>query len=120
MRGTDELVFVPLGGLGEIGMNFALYGLGPKGDRKWLLVDCGVTFAGPQEAGIDIIVPDPRYLGQIQRNIVAGIITHAHEDHIGAVADLWPWLKCPLYATPFAAGLFEARGLNDWRRSRSR
>jgi ribonuclease J len=113
MRGADELVFVPLGGLGEIGMNLALYGFGPKSDRKWLLVDCGVTFAGPHEPGIDLIVPDPRYLGQIQRNIVAGVITHAHEDHIGALADLWPWLKCPIYATPFAAGMFESRVLNE-------
>ena len=110
---VDALLFVPLGGLGEIGMNLALYGLGPKGERKWLLVDCGVTFAGPQEAGIDIIVPDPRFIGQIQRDLVGGIITHAHEDHIGAIADLWPWLKCPLYATPFAAGLFEMRVLNE-------
>jgi ribonuclease J len=113
MRGVDELVFVPLGGLGEIGMNLALYGLGSRSERKWLLVDCGVTFAGPQEAGIEIIVPDPRFLGQIQRNIVAGIITHAHEDHIGAIADLWPWINCPLYATPFAAGLFQMRVLNE-------
>jgi len=113
MRGADELIFVPLGGLGEIGMNLALYGLGSKSDRKWLLVDCGVTFAGPQEAGIDIIVPDPRFLGQIQRNIVAGIITHAHEDHIGALADLYPWMNCPIYATPFAAGLFQMRVLNE-------
>ncbi len=114
MRGAgDELLFVPLGGLGEIGMNLTLYGLGSKSDRKWLLVDCGVTFAGPQEAGIDIIVPDPRFIGQIQRDLVGGIITHAHEDHIGAIADLWPWLNCPLYATPFAAGLFQMRVLNE-------
>ncbi len=113
MRGSDELVFVPLGGLGEIGMNLALYGLGAKSERKWLMVDCGVTFAGPQETGIDIIVPDPRFLGQIQRNLVGGIITHAHEDHIGAIADLWPWLNCQLYATPFAAGLFQMRVLNE-------
>ncbi|MHB8885063.1 MAG: ribonuclease J [Methylovirgula sp.] len=110
---VDELLFVPLGGLGEIGMNLSLYGLGPKGNRKWLMVDCGVTFAGPQEAGIDIIVPDPRFIGQIQRDLVGGIITHAHEDHIGAIADLWPWLNCPLYATPFAAGLFEMRVLKE-------
>lgn len=113
MRGADELLFVPLGGLGEIGMNLALYGLGSKADRKWLLVDCGVAFAGPQEAGIDIMVPDPRFIGQIQRDLVGAIITHAHEDHIGAIADLWPWLNCPLYATPFAAGLFQARVLKE-------
>ncbi len=110
---VDELLFVPLGGLGEIGMNLALYGFGSRADRKWLLVDCGVTFAGPQEAGIDIIVPDPRFIGQIQRDLVGAIITHAHEDHIGALADLWPWLGCPLYATPFAAGLFEMRVLAE-------
>jgi ribonuclease J len=110
---ADEFLFVPLGGLGEIGMNLALYGFGPRADRKWLMVDCGVTFAGPKEVGIDIIVPDPRFLGEIQKKLVAGIITHAHEDHIGAVADLWPWLNCPLYATPFAAGLLEARVLGE-------
>lgn len=110
---NEQLVFVPLGGFGEIGMNLALYGFGRKGKRKWLMVDCGVTFAGPQYAGIDIIVPDPRFLGEIGRDLVAGIITHAHEDHIGAIADLWPWLGCPLYATRFAAGLFEARVLTE-------
>jgi ribonuclease J len=112
-RGADELLFVPLGGLGEIGMNLAVYGFGPKTDRKWLMVDCGVTFAGPELAGVDLIVPDPRFLASIQRNLVGCVITHAHEDHIGAVADLWPTFKCPLYATPFAAGLLQARVLNE-------
>lgn len=109
----DELVFVPLGGLGEIGINLALYGYGPKGRRKWLMVDCGVGFAGPEEAGIDIMVPDTRFIERVRQDLVGIIITHAHEDHIGAVTDLWPRLGCPLYATSFAAGLFEARKYNE-------
>ncbi|MGP0061654.1 MAG: ribonuclease J [Beijerinckiaceae bacterium] len=114
MPGTqDELVFVPLGGLGEIGMNLALYGYGPKRRRKWLMVDCGIGFAGPEEAGIEILVPDTRFIEQVKQDLVGLVITHAHEDHIGAVADLWPRLGCAVYATPFAAGLFEMRRLGE-------
>jgi ribonuclease J len=109
----DELVFVPLGGLGEIGMNLALYGYGPNGRRKWLMVDCGIAFAGPEEAGIEILLPDIRFVDKLRRDLVGLVISHAHEDHIGAVVDLWPRLGCPLYATPFAAGLFEARKLGE-------
>src|ERR1700722_2851930 len=109
----DELVFVPLGGLGEIGMNLALYGFGPKGRRKWLMVDCGVGFAGPEEAGIDILVADTRFIERVRQDLVGIIITHAHEDHIGAVTDLWPRLGCPLYATRFAASLLETRRLSE-------
>lgn len=109
MNGADELVFVPLGGLGEIGMNIALYGLGPKGRRKWLMVDCGLTFAEPERAGIEIILPDVQFAEKIKRDLVGLVITHGHEDHIGALADLWPRLECPVYATPFAAGLFATR-----------
>ena len=109
----DELVFVPLGGLGEIGMNLSLYGFGPKGRRKWLMVDCGVAFAGPEEAGIEILVPDTRFIEKVRQDLLGLVVTHAHEDHIGAVADLWPRLGCPVYATPFAAGLFEMRRLGE-------
>jgi ribonuclease J len=109
----DELVFVPLGGLGEIGMNLALYGFGPKRRRKWLMVDCGLGFAGPDEVGIEIIVPDTRFIEHVKQDLVGLVITHAHEDHIGAVADLWPRLGCPVYATPFAAGLYEMRRLGE-------
>jgi ribonuclease J len=109
----DELVFVPLGGLGEIGMNLALYGHGAKGRRKWLMVDCGVAFAGPEEPGIEILLPDTRFIEKMRHDLVGIIITHAHEDHIGALADLWPRLGCPIYATPFAAGLFEMRKLGE-------
>jgi ribonuclease J len=111
--GDDELVFVPLGGLGEIGMNLALYGFGPKGRRKWLMVDCGIAFAGPDAVGIDLIVPDVSFVDKIRPDLIGLIITHAHEDHIGAVADLWPRLQCPLYATRFAKGLLETKRLAE-------
>jgi ribonuclease J len=111
--GADELVFVPLGGLGEIGMNMALYGFGPKQSRKWIMVDCGIGFAGPEQAGIDLIVPDTRFVEKIRPNLLGLIITHAHEDHIGAVADLWSSFKCRLYATPFAAGLLKMKKLSE-------
>ena len=92
--GSDELVFVPLGGLGEIGMNLALYGFGRKGRIKWLMVDCGVAFAGPDLPGIDLMVPDISFIEKMRDDLAGLVITHAHEDHIGAVADLWPtaWL----------------------------
>jgi len=111
--GQDELVFVPLGGLGEIGMNLALYGFGAKQNRKWIMVDCGIGFAGPEQAGIDLIVPDTHFVDKIRPNLLGLIITHAHEDHIGAVADLWSGFKCKLYATPFAAGLLKMKRLSE-------
>ena len=110
---NDELVFLPLGGLGEIGMNAALYGFGPKNKRKWLMVDCGVAFAGPDLPGIDLILPDIAFIDKIRKDLVGLIITHAHEDHIGAVADLWPRLGCQLYATRFAAGLLQNKRLSE-------
>ncbi len=110
---NTDLVFAPLGGLGEIGMNAALYGFGPKGRRKWLMVDLGVAFAGPDLPGIDLIMPDLTFIERNRKDLVGLVITHAHEDHIGAVARLWPRLGCPLYATRFAAGLLEVRRLNE-------
>ena len=110
---SDELVFVPLGGLGEIGMNAALYGCGPKARRKWILIDLGLAFAGPEEPGIDLIMPDLSFAESIKKDLLALIITHAHEDHIGAVASLWPRLGVPLYATRFAAGLLRTRRLSE-------
>jgi ribonuclease J len=111
--GDNELVFVPLGGLGEIGMNLALYGFGPKQNRRWIMVDCGLGFAGPEQVGIDLIVPDIHFVEKIRPNLLGLIITHAHEDHIGAVADLWSAFKCRLYATPFAAGLLKLKRLSE-------
>jgi ribonuclease J len=110
MPKSDELVFLPLGGSGEIGMNFNAYGFGPAHRRQWIVVDCGITFGRESETpGVDIIMPDIRFLAE-QRETVLGIVaTHAHEDHIGAIAPLWPSLKCPIYATPFTARLIEGK-----------
>jgi len=106
----SELLFAPLGGIGEIGMNLSIYGFGDGRRRQWLIVDCGVSFAAEEHLpGVDLILPDIRFLIEERRNIVGLVLTHAHEDHIGALIDLWPRLNVPLYATPFAAALFEAR-----------
>jgi ribonuclease J len=113
VNGADEFVFVALGGLGEIGMNAALYGFGPPRRRKWIMVDCGLTFAGPDLPGVDLVYPDITFIEKIQVDLLALVITHAHEDHVGAIAALWPRLRCPLYATPFAAGLLQARRLSE-------
>jgi ribonuclease J len=111
--GYDELVFVPLGGLGEIGMNLALYGYGRKGSWKWLVVDCGVAFAGPDLAGIDILIPDISFIEKMRGDLAGLVITHAHEDHIGALTEIWPRLGCKLYATSFAAALFGAKRVGE-------
>lgn len=113
IRSSDQLVFVPLGGLGEIGMNAALYGFGPEGRRKWILVDCGLSFAGPEAPGVDIVLPDLRYIIEERANLLGIVITHAHEDHIGALAALWPSLRAPVYCTQFAAGLLATRRLSE-------
>jgi ribonuclease J len=113
MTDDNELVFAALGGLGEIGMNCALYGYGPANARKWLMVDLGVAFAGEDLPGIDLIMPDLGFIEKAKQNLVGVVITHAHEDHVGALADLWPSLGAPVYATRFAAGLAEARRLGE-------
>jgi ribonuclease J len=102
VRDGDELVFLPLGGSNEIGMNFNLYGYGPPDDRKWIVVDLGVTFGDQTTPGVEIILPDPEFIEAYADDILGIVLTHAHEDHIGAVAWLWPRLKAPLYATPFS------------------
>ena len=105
-RLPDELVFLPLGGSGEIGMNFNAYGFGPPNDRRWIIVDCGVLFGREGSSpGVDLIMPDIRFLAEQHENVLGIIATHAHEDHIGAIAHLWPSLRCPVYATPFTARL---------------
>ncbi len=105
----DEFVFLPLGGVGEIGMNFALYGFGPPDDREWIIVDCGVTFPTAELPGADLVMPDISFIEGERQNLRGMIITHAHEDHYGAVLDLWPRLKCPVFASPFTAALMEAK-----------
>src|SRR6201996_7477352 len=106
----DELVFLPLGGSGEIGMNFNAYGYGPEHDRQWIIVDCGVLFGREGNTpGVDLILPDIRYLMERRETVLGIIATHAHEDHIGAIAPLWPGLRCPIYATPFTARLIAGK-----------
>ena len=104
----DDFVFVPLGGATGIGMNFFAYGY--RG--KWLLVDCGIGFPGDGLPGVDVLLPNPAFLADKKENIVGLVITHAHEDHIGAIPHLWRDLQCPIYATPFAAELIESK-LNE-------
>ena len=117
---SDELVFLPLGGSGEIGMNLNLYGFGPAGERQWIMIDCGVTFAGDDLPGIDLITPDIEYLlDDLDEGseFLGLILTHGHEDHIGAVAHLWPMFEGPIYATPFTAELVRRKfidvGIDD-------
>src|SRR5207342_1203072 len=102
---NEELVFAPLGGVGEIGMNLALYGIGSERSKQWLIVDFGVAFAGDDLPGVDLIMPDIAYLIEERRSIAGIMLTHAHEDHFGALLDLWPRLRLPVYATPFSAAL---------------
>jgi len=109
MRASDELVFAPLGGAGEIGMNLAIYGFGDEQHRQWIVVDFGVAFADDALPGVDLIMPDIRYLVEERRNILGLVLTHAHEDHFGALLDLWPRLELPVYATPFTAALINAK-----------
>src|SRR5436190_9967977 len=110
----DELVFAPLGGVGEIGMNLSIYGLGDERRRSWLAVDVGVSFAQEEHLpGIDLILPDVRYLVEERKNLTGIVLTHAHEDHFGALIDLWPQLRVPVYATPFTASLFAAKRLGE-------
>ncbi|MFT6659824.1 ribonuclease J [Maritalea sp.] len=110
---SDQLVFVPLGGVGEIGMNFGLYGYGAPQGRKWLIVDCGLTFAKPDLPGIDLVMPDIRFLEDEVENIQGLVLTHAHEDHYGALLDLWPYLECPVFATPFAKAMTDSKAKSN-------
>ncbi len=103
--GEKDLIFVPLGGAGEIGMNLNL--IGHAG--KWLMLDLGVTFGDDQSPGIEVIMPDPSFIVEKRDQLVGLILTHAHEDHIGAVPYLWSRLKCPLYATPFTASVLRRK-----------
>ncbi len=105
----DELVFLPLGGSGEIGMNMNLYGFGPPNRRKWIMIDCGVMFGDLSTPGVEIICADPTFILEERENLLALILTHGHEDHIGAVGLLAPDFKCPVYATAFTAKLVEGK-----------
>ena len=105
----DEIVFLGLGGLGEIGLNVYLYGMGLEDNRRWLMVDLGLTFAEEHEPGVEIVLPDLRFIEE-ERGALEGIVlTHAHEDHFGAVIDLWDRLRAPIYATPFTAAMLRSK-----------
>ena len=99
----DELLFCPLGGAGEIGANMNLYAYGKPGEHKWIMVDIGVTFADDTIPGVDLIYPDPGFIIDKKDDLLGIVLTHAHEDHIGAIAHLWPKLQCKIFATPFTA-----------------
>ena len=105
----EELLFCPLGGSGEIGMNMNLYAYGTTENKKWIVVDMGVTFADDSIPGIDLILPDPGFIIDKKDDLLGIILTHAHEDHIGAVAHIWPSLKCKIFATPFTAVLIQEK-----------
>jgi ribonuclease J len=100
-----ELLFLPLGGAGEIGMNLNLYGY----NDQWLMVDLGVTFGANETPGVDVVMPDPAFIEAHRDKLVGLVLTHAHEDHVGAVHHLWPRLRCPVWATPFTASILKRK-----------
>lgn len=104
-QGAKELLFVPLGGAGEIGMNLNLYGY----DEAWVMVDLGITFADERLPGIEVVMPDPAFIVERRESLLGLVLTHAHEDHIGAVPYLWPQLRCPIYATAFTASVLRRK-----------
>src|SRR5690606_34640029 len=103
-----ELLFVPLGGAGEIGLNLNLYGL----REQWLMVDLGLSFADETLPGVEIVLPDPTFIAERSERLSGLVLTHAHEDHFGAVPYLWPRLRCPIWCTRFTAAVL-ARKLED-------
>lgn len=105
----EDILFVPLGGTGEIGMNLNLYGIGSPGNRQWLMVDLGITFGDARTPGIDVILPDPAFIEERAKRLVGLVLTHAHEDHIGAVPYLWDRLRCPVYGTPFTLSILRRK-----------
>jgi ribonuclease J len=102
---TNDFAFLPLGGTGEIGMNFNLY----RCHGRWLAIDCGIGFGGGENPEVEIMMPDPAFIAERRQDLIALVITHAHEDHLGAVAHLWRQLRCPIYATPFAAAVLRRK-----------
>ena len=105
----DELLFCPLGGSGEIGMNMNLFAYGKPDNQKWIMVDIGVTFADDSLPGIDLIYPDPGFIIDKKDDLLGIVLTHAHEDHIGAIVHIWPQIKCKIFSTPFTAVLIKEK-----------
>ena len=106
---TGELAFLPLGGTGEIGMNLNLYRWRDGGQEHWIAVDCGIGFGGSELPEVEVMMADPSFIAERRDKLLGLVITHAHEDHIGAVAWLWPQLRCPVYCTPFAAAVLRRK-----------
>lgn len=105
----EELLFLPLGGAGEIGMNLNLYGFGRPGNVKWMMIDLGITFGDGTHPGVDVIMPDPAYIEHHKEDLAGIVLTHAHEDHLGAVPYLWERFGCPIYATPFTVSIVQRK-----------
>jgi len=105
----NQLIFCPLGGSGQIGGNMNLYAYGNEENQKWIIVDTGVSFADDSVPGIDLIYPDPAYIIDKKNDLLGIVLTHAHEDHIGAISHIWPDLKCNIYATPFTSVLIQEK-----------
>ena len=106
---AEELVFLPLGGAGEIGMNLSLYGYGPADARRWVIIDLGVGFGAVDVPGVDVVMADPSYIVERRDRLDGLVLTHAHEDHLGAVPYLWPLLRCPVYGSDFALAILRAK-----------
>jgi ribonuclease J len=113
----DEFVFLPLGGAGEFGRNLHLFGFGPPGAYKWIILDCGVGFDDGSLLGLHVSMSDPKYINERRADLLGLIVTHGHEDHLGAIPYLWPALRCPVYAMPLAATMLRRKlaeaGLHD-------
>jgi len=105
----NELLFLPLGGAGEIGMNLNLYGYGPPNDQTWVMVDLGITFGNGELPGVDVVMPDPTFIEDRRDHLAGLVLTHAHEDHLGAVCYLWDRLQRPIYATPFTISILKRK-----------
>jgi ribonuclease J len=109
IKKSNQLLFLPLGGAGEIGMNLNLYAFGPPNDQTWVMVDLGITFGNSEQPGIDVIMPDPTFIEERRDRLAGIVLTHAHEDHLGAVPYLWDRLRCPIYATPFTISILKRK-----------
>ena len=109
MNDQNQFVFLPLGGVGEIGMNLGMYGFGPTGKKSWIVVDFGLGFARETQPGVDLIFPDISFLESEKKNVLGIVLTHAHEDHYGGLVDLWHRVGAPVFATPFTVAMLEAK-----------
>jgi ribonuclease J len=105
LSARDRLLFVPLGGVGEIGLNCYLYGL----DGRWLMVDLGIGFTDERLPGAELLLPDLRWIEDQRERLDGLVLTHVHEDHFGAVPYLWDRLRCPIWCTRFAAAVLRRK-----------